>query len=91
MYESIPTAIIPPPQANAREFDFSKSKSCSSTFIYTKHFARPLANFAPVISQNKRGLMPDGVGMFSCQIPAYAELTSGQIPGVRLGDNRSWI
>ena len=26
--------------------------------------------------------MPDGTGMFSRQIPAYAGLTSGQIPGV---------
>jgi hypothetical protein len=29
--------------------------------------------------------MPDGAGMFSRQIPAYAGLTSGQIPGVRPG------
>jgi hypothetical protein len=29
--------------------------------------------------------MPDGEGMFSRQILAYAGLTSGQIPGVRRG------
>ena len=29
--------------------------------------------------------MPDGAGMFSRQIPAYAGLTSGKIPGVRPG------
>jgi hypothetical protein len=34
---------------------------------------------------NERGQMPDGAGMFSRQIPAYAGLTTGQIPGVRPG------
>jgi hypothetical protein len=35
--------------------------------------------------------MPDGAGMFSCQIPAYAGLTSGQIPGVCPGGGWSQL
>jgi hypothetical protein len=77
-------------------FIHAKKNHVHQRSSYTKHLARPLANFD---QSNERGQMPDGARMFSRQIPAYAGLTSGQIPGVRRGgggggggggDDRSW-
>jgi hypothetical protein len=77
----------------AVSFYTRENKSRSSTFIYTKHFARPLAKFCASEQSHERGQMPNRAGMFSRQIPAYAGLTSGQIPGGSpggRGDDRSW-
>ena len=63
-----------------------ENKSRSSTFIYTKYLASATAGqFCASDQSNERGQMPDSAGMFSPQIPAYAGLTSGQVPGVRPG------
>ncbi len=57
-----------------------ENKLRSSTFVYTKYTASATSE-----QSNERGQKPDSAGMFSRQIPAYAGLTSGQVPGVRPG------
>jgi hypothetical protein len=68
-----------------------ENKSRSSTFIYTKHLARPLANFAPVISQMKGVKCPTVRECFRVKFPPMQDKPLVKSRGfARGGDDRSW-